>query len=329
MLLILFITSIQSGNAQLIFDYEQKIELTDDLSSQEINFVNSADGVELSGTIIYPNVGFNKVVIIVPGSGKDTRHSHFVLAKEFLANHIAVYRFDERGIGKSEGKYNYTASSLEKDVMAAFHHLRNSEFLLNKKIGILGHSLGGIASIGAYGKGCDFDFLIQMATPVENNGAFIKYQAVTNIDGFYSVEDKSTEQVIQFIDVLRKSVEPDQDFETIKNNSKALIKQFDFRKGKHIVNRLLIDLMKQNHEQTYQKSRVPILYIIGSNDRIVSSNNEILTLKALNNENITISLIQDVNHWLNEQIGPTKISKSLYNMTEVAMKEIINWTLNK
>ena len=77
--------------------------------------------------------------------------------------------------------------------------------LSNKKIGILGHSLGGIASIGAFGKGCNFDFLIQMATPVENNGAFLKYQVSTNIGGFYTVKGKTPDEVIHFYRCCKES----------------------------------------------------------------------------------------------------------------------------
>lgn len=332
LLAILLICLVKPTNAQKVFDYEQKIELSEDYKRQEIKFTNPEDGVELSGTLVYPSKGFNKVVIIVPGSGKDSRHSHFVLAKEFLLNQIAVYRFDERGIGKSEGRYSglkETATSLTKDVISAFKQLKNLEILSNKKIGILGHSLGGIASIGAFGNGCDFDFLIQMATPVENNGAFLEYQVSTNIVGFYTVKGKTPDQVIHFIDVVRKAVLPDEDYKVTKKKIKAIIKQLNFRRGRHIINPVIIDLMKQNHEETYKTSEAPMLFIIGSHDRIVSSKDEIQTLESLNNPNITISLIDNADHYLNDKIGSGELSKSPYYMTDKALKEIINWTLDK
>jgi len=332
LLAILLICLVKPTNAQNIFEYEQKIELTEDYKRQEIEFTNPVDGVVLSGTLIYPNKEFNKVVIIVPGSGKDSRHSHFDVAKEFLLNQIAVYRFDERGIGKSGGKFsrkNETASSLKKDVISAFKQLKNLEMLSNKKIGILGHSLGGIASIGAFGQGCDFDFLIQMATPVENNGAFLKYQASTNTGGFYTVKGKTPDEVIHFIDIVRKAVKPDEDYKTTKKKTKAIIKQLNFRKGRHIFDRVIIDLMKQNHEETYKTSKTSILFIIGSQDRVVNSKDEIQVLERLNNPYITISLIRDADHYLNDKMDSTEQSKSPYHMTSEALKKIISWTLDK
>lgn len=332
LILILLILLVQPTNAQEIFKYEKKIELSEEYNRQEIKFKNSEDGVELSGTLIYPKQEFNKVVIIVPGSGKDTRHSHFKVAKEYLLNQIAVYRFDDRGIGKSGGKYKgtkETASSLEQDVIAVFKQLKNLKILSNKKIGILGHSLGGIASIGAFGKGCNFDFLIQMATPVENNGAFLKYQVSTSNGGLYTVKGKTPDEVINFIDVVRKAVKSDEDYKSSKQKAKAIIKQLNFRKGRHIIFPVIIDLMKQNHEETYKTSETPILFIIGSQDKTVSSKDEMQTLEKLNNPNVTISLINGADHYLRDKTGATTESQSFYHMKNEALKEIINWTLDK
>jgi len=327
--LILLLVINQSTIAQCIFEYEQEITISENLQIEEISFVNKEDNIRLSGTLISPKAEFDKIVMIVPGSGKDTRNSHFILSQEFLNNNIAVYRFDERGVGKSEGKYNYTATSLMTDLIYAFHSLRKMNELSNKKIGILGHSLGGIASIGAYSKECEFDFLIQMATPVENNGAFIKYQARMNTDGFYTVKNKSTSEVVNFIDEISKSVKETDNYKTSKSKANKIIKRLGFRKGNHIVNPLIIDLMKQNHEETYQNSKIPILYIIGTEDRIVSSTNEITALNKMNNSMIDIKVVENVNHWLSEKIAPTKMEKSLYNMNKKAIYEIVKWTLEK
>lgn len=325
-LFFLIIVSVLNGAcSRNIFSYEQKLAITEEYSTQEISFTSITDGIQLSGTLIFPNTSFDKTVIIVPGSGKDTRHAHHLLAQEFLKNHIAVYRFDERGIGDSKGRYNETASSLQKDVISAYNELKNTTRLSNKKIGIVGHSLGGIASIGALSKGCNFDFLIQMATPVENNGAFLQYQVSTNIVGFYTVKGKTEAQVITFINTLRKAVQFDEDYQTSKAKAKAIIKQQNFQNGKHIINPAIIDLMKQNHEISYKESEVPILYIIGSEDKVVSAIDEIEILKKMNNPLITISLIHETDHYLND-ISDNK-NPSRYEISPAALDEIIQWTL--
>lgn len=323
-IVIFIVKSVVASNAfsPHIINAELQIKHEDDYLSKDIKFSTEDDKAVLAGTLIYPNNDFEKVVIIVPGNGKDKRNTHAVLAEALLKNQIAVFRFDDRGVGKSKGKPNETASSLTKDLIAACQHLKQEEILSNKKFGAVGHSLGGIATISALGKGIDFDFLIQMATPVENNGAFLTYQAETNIVGFYTVKGKSTKQVIHFINSIRQTIQQDDDFNIAKKKAKMIMLEQNFKKGKHLINKVLIDLMQQNHESTYQNSKVPILYIIGSKDQQVSADNAINTLNKLNNGKITIELVENTDHYLTDTS-----EKSAYNISDKALDKILNWLL--
>lgn len=127
-LLSIFILSLR-GYSQNIFDYEQKINQAESYIFHEIDFKNTCDNIKLSGTLITPSYNYDKIVIIVPGSGRDTRYAHFVLAEGFLKKGIAVYRFDERGIGKSEGQFNTTATSLMDDLSFAILELKRIDFI--------------------------------------------------------------------------------------------------------------------------------------------------------------------------------------------------------
>ncbi len=318
--LILFIFFTYNAGGQAIFKYEQKINRTDNLALEELSFFNAEDNLQLAGTLIYPKEGFEKLIIIIPGSGKDTRHSHYRLAEYFLEQGIAVCRFDDRGIGKSTGKFDDMASSLTSDVVCIFQGLKEKKGMSNKKIGVLGHSLGGIASIGAYAEACYFDFLIQMATPVENKGAFLKYQATSMEGGWSKVKHKTSAEVLNFLDELANIISLEDDFKTTKQKAKPIIKQMDFKKGRHIVNPVIVDLMKQAHEKTYKNCSVPVLYIIGSEDLHVSSQHELMVLERLNNHNIETKLIQNVDHYLTEKQDPR------YEINPKAVEEIIKWT---
>ena len=85
--------------------------------------------------------------------------------------------------------------------------------------------------------------------------------------------------------------------------------------------------MKQNHEETYQTSAAPILYIIGSDDNQVSSTQAIQTLERLNNPNIRIALIEGGDHNLRDKDGPSEPKNPLYNITQEACEVMINWIL--
>lgn len=162
--------------AQKSNEFEKELQNADRYNFEEINFIDAENNTKLSGTLIFPKKDYSKIVVIVPGSGKNTRNSHYILAEELLKNGIAVYRFDDRGVGKSEGKINFSVDQIIKDLYYALDNIQKNDSLSQKRIGILGHSLGGIATIDAYQEGIKIDFLILMSTPIEKFHNFNKPQ---------------------------------------------------------------------------------------------------------------------------------------------------------
>ena len=53
---------------------------------------------------------------------------------QFLKNNIGVYRFDERGVGKSEGKFTKSIDHLSYDLAYAIMHLKSLLKLQEKKM---------------------------------------------------------------------------------------------------------------------------------------------------------------------------------------------------
>jgi len=168
--------------AQKSNDFEKELQNADRYNFEEINFIDAEDNTKLSGTLIFPKTDYSKIVVIVPGSGKNTRNSHYILAEELLKKGIAVYRFDDRGVGKSGGEVNFSVDQIIKDLYYALDNIQKNDSLSKKEIGVLGHSLGGIATIDAYQEGLKIDFLILMATPIEKFRKFnqLQYSSKTN-----------------------------------------------------------------------------------------------------------------------------------------------------
>lgn len=174
-LFLLFI-SFNKINSQNNSNSVREIKNSDQYNSEEIDFMDSEENVKLSGTLLFPKTGYSKIVIITPGSGQNDRNSHDVLAEELLKNQIAVYRFDDRGVGKSGGNVNFSVDQIIKDLYYALDNIQKIDSLSKKQIGALGHSLGGIATIDAYQQGFKLDFLILMSTPIEKFKSFDKPQ---------------------------------------------------------------------------------------------------------------------------------------------------------
>lgn len=327
-----FLTISLNGFSQNMFNYEREINNKENYDYQEIEFQNTDDKIKLSGTLITPKSDFEKIVIILAGSGRDSRYAHFILAEEFLKNGIAVYRFDERGVGKSEGDFSSSFIKQSNDLIFAIENLNSLNKLSKKKIGVIGHSLSGVASIDAFKKSANIDFLIQWSTPIEKNGAFLKYQISKNNKFFNAIKGKTISERITLLDIINTIIleNPNTDAIGIYKKVKKIAKKNNYKKDSfsEYIMPSTLEIVRSNYEKTYQNIQIPTLYIIGSKDQFVNPKNSIKLLNSFNNKNITIKLFDGLNHFLNK-LELTSMTKEVYELDERALKEIINWTLKK
>ena len=315
--------------AQEIYTYEDKIGNRERFNSKEVEFINPTDSVRLSGTLLFPKVEFNKLIIIVPGSGKDTRHSHFLLAEKLLENTIGVFRFDERGVGKSEGRLSYGFTKLSSDLFYVISYLKNIGELEGKKIGVIGHSLGGFASIDAYANEAPIDFLIQWAAPVKKHSAFVKHQIEVDNKLFKGIKAESKEDKIKLVDLVHSLIlenEEDNAHEIYKKARKKFKKEYGFKKSQYedYIMPFVLETVKKDYEATYKNLNIPTLYVIGSEDRFVSPENSLGLLNSFNNKNITVKKFEGLNHYLNKQ-KLTSMSKDVYDLDSSVLETIITW----
>ena len=317
------------GYAQLIYSHEREISNKDSYVFSEIDFYNQNDDMKLSGTLIAPKSDFAKVVIILPGSGKDTRNSHYKLTQDFLGHGIAVYRFDERGVGKSQGKYTTSINGLTFDLAYAVQSLRSQEKLKNKKIGVLGHSLGGMASVVANkifnNEQYNIDFLIQVASPVKSFADASRYQIQTLTN--YQVKNRSNKELVTLLDTLvyitKKNKFSNLSDEALRSKGIQAIKNKGFElKDIKFWSYTHIDLFKHDYEDAYRALQIPTMYVIGSEDQYVSPTAEVNRLRVLKNPHITIKVMKDLNHYLTRGELNANV---LYNIDTVASKTIMNW----
>ena len=126
-------------------------------SEQEIE-IATAKKIKISGSFILPE--FEKasafpLVIMVSGSGAQDRnceilgHKPFwVLADHLARNGIASYRYDDRGVGKSTGKFESATQVDFGNDLAAIVEYFNKAYP-KAKIYIYGHSEGGMTALRA------------------------------------------------------------------------------------------------------------------------------------------------------------------------------------
>ncbi|HET7732223.1 MAG TPA: alpha/beta hydrolase, partial [Paludibacter sp.] len=121
--------------------------------SEEVTFENKKDSITLAGTLTLPKkVGKFPVVVLISGSGPQNRdeelmgHKPFLVLSDYLThNGIGVLRFDDRGTNASKGNFaKATTNDFAGDVEAAVNYLKTRKDIDNKRIGLIGHSEGGI-----------------------------------------------------------------------------------------------------------------------------------------------------------------------------------------
>lgn len=119
----------------------------------DVKFPNTFDKIDLAGTLTFPKKkGKYPAVILISGSGPQNRDSEIfghktfkVLADYLTQNGIVVLRYDDRGVGLSAGVFETsTIENFNKDAIAAFNFLKSQKQVDEKRIGIIGHSEGGL-----------------------------------------------------------------------------------------------------------------------------------------------------------------------------------------
>jgi fermentation-respiration switch protein FrsA (DUF1100 family) len=118
-----------------------------------VTFDDAAAHVTLAGTLtLPPGAGPFPAVVLVAGSGPNTRdepilgHQIFLVLSDYLTRHgIAVLRYDKRGTGKSTGDYaKATTMDFADDAEAATAYLRGRPEIDARRVGLIGHSEGGL-----------------------------------------------------------------------------------------------------------------------------------------------------------------------------------------
>ena len=141
---------------------------------KEIELIVANGNINLAATLTMPEgKGPFPAVVLLSGSGPQDRneeifsHKPFMVIADYLTkNGFAVLRYDDRGTAKSTGDYK-TASINEfaSDAYAAFTFLKNFELVDSTKVGMIGHSEGGMIAPLLASQHPEIAFVVMMAGP--------------------------------------------------------------------------------------------------------------------------------------------------------------------
>jgi len=326
-------------------------------NSEELLFENEFDGVVLAGTLTFPKEGNNfPAVVLITGSGAQNRdeellgHKPFLVLSDYLTrNGFAVLRYDDRGIGKSTGNFSTaTSEDFAKDVFSAVEFLKTRNGINKSKIGLIGHSEGGLIAPMVANQTKDVAFIILMAGPGIPGDSILYLQ-----DQLISKAAGENDEEIQRSKALQRKL-----FQTVVNiNDNDVLKSELTKIFKEILATLSDEdkqklgdpevYMKQqiktltspwfkyflsyNPVPTLEKVKCPVLALNGENDLQVPYKQNLSsiesTLKKAGNKNFEIKSLPGLNHLF--QTSKTGAVSEYGQLEEtispLALETMLNW----
>jgi len=266
-----------------------------------ISFQNEKEGIELKGNITKPNgEGPFPAVVLVTGSGPQDRnseifgHKQFLVIADYLTNQgIVVLRYDERGVGESEGKFSSATSvDFKEDAIYALNYLRSQSYVENQKVGLIGHSEGGLIAwlIGAEKNKADF--LISLAPPVVPISDMMLKQTEDISRSSGSPQELVNQQVSinkKFYDLIAQSQNSDEALSKISDLVNEIMAVYGL--GKEILEQQASSL-----SSTFEKSINPWFYnFIKTNPEDYISKITVPTFAAFGGKDLQVNAAQNGN----------------------------------
>ena len=259
-----------------------------DYHIEEVTFVNEKEGNTLVGTLTIPKgEGPFPAMVLVSGSGQQNRdeelmnHRPFWVIADYCALHgIAVLRYDDRGIGGSTGEVeNATSMDFSYDAEAAFDYLRNRKEINASRVGILGHSEGGVINFMVSARRPEVAFLVSLAGSSVNGIEVLKEQqkAILRASGM-------TEEMVQFNGNANAQmfdiIEASNDREEADSLLRQLVKGWGYNEEltEQTVSQMTMPWMyyflKYDPTEAIVKTNCPALLLNGSKDlQVIASQN--------------------------------------------------------
>ncbi len=165
---------MRKGAKPVVYSRPQEPKPPYPYAEEEVTFMNQVENFSLAGTLTLPlGEGPFPAVVLISGSGQQDRdetifmHKPFkVLADHLTRNGIAVLRYDDRGVGKSKGRTNdATSLTFADDAEAAVNYLLQRPEIDGRKIGLAGHSEGGLIAPIVASRNKTIAFIVSLAGP--------------------------------------------------------------------------------------------------------------------------------------------------------------------
>lgn len=327
--------------------------------SEDVTFINfTADSILLSGTLTLPkDIKNPPVAILISGSGPQDRneeilgHKPFLVISHYLTNHgIGVFRYDDRGVGESKGDFT-TATTFDftTDVEAAIDYLKSRNHVDSSKIGLIGHSEGGIIAPMVASKNKNVAFAVLLGGTGVNGAEILLSQSrkageLAGTSKDFLDENEKLASIIY--DIIRANTEE----EILKTNITNALNDYKTNNPQspltpHITPMMiaqqlsvlksdwLCNFIRIEPKDYLEKTTCPVLALNGSKDIQVLPDINLEGIKKglANNKDVTIKKLEGLNHlFQNAETGNVQEYANIEEtFAPIALEIIKDWILER
>lgn len=278
--------------------------------------VQSAPGVRLAGTLTLPQgKGPFPAAVMITGSGAQDRdetilgHKPFaVIADRLTRDGIAVLRVDDRGFAGSTGDFaSATDDDFAVDAASNVAFLRSRPDIDPARIGLIGHSEGGLVAPKVAAKDTKIAFIVLMAGPGVPLSEVLKLQRakLAPAMGQNPEQIRRLQDLLDHVDAAMRGAKDEAEANSravtvIKAEGGDLVRQPGAAESlaAQLSSGWMRDLVDYDPAPTLAKVRCPILALNGSKDGQVPPEQNLPAIRAATraNPDVTIVELPGLNH---------------------------------
>jgi uncharacterized protein len=311
---------------------------------EEVSYANVQAGIRLAATLTMPRgKGPFPAVVLITGSGPQDRdeaimgHKPFLVLSDYLTRHgIAVLRADDRGIGKSGGVFaTATTADFATDAEAGVAYLKTRKEIDPHKIGLIGHSEGGIIAPMVASRSPDLAFIVMLAGPGVR-GADVVVEQVRLMNAASGMAPQKNAEVTSvqrdIVDLFLQEKDDAEFARKVRERFAGKLSQPEIDtailRGQGPWARYFISY---DPATALRKVTCPVLAMIGDKDTQVSAAQNLgairAALKAAGNKDYEAIEMKNLNHLFQEAKtgSPSEYGEIEQTMSPVALSKIASW----
>ena len=329
---------------------------------EEVTFEHG--DIRLAGTLTLPEGdGPRPALILVSGSGPQNRDEEIPIVPGYrpfhdVADHLtplgfAVLRYDDRGVGESTGDHaTATSADFAQDAEAALDYLLKRKEIDPERIGILGHSEGGLIAAMLAARRPEVAFIVSMAGSTTRGYDLLLKQNERIFRAMGKSEEEIQRQIAQARTAMDLTITEDWDaleqhiytvareqLEDMPAEQRAAVTDPELY-ARNVTDQQMAAMkgwmrffIMYDPAQDWSRVRVPVLAIFGELDTQVDAEQGRAALEAamarVDNGNLTVVVLPKANHLFQEAVtgSPNEYAQLSPELMPAFLETITNWLL--